>query len=410
MQAFTIFYAWQSDRKEACCKHFIRLAAEAAAKKVAERLGVKLSIDADTEGVAGTPAITTTILQKIDDCDIFLADMTFVAKSDEGKLLPNPNVMGEYGYALKAKGLDRILLAMNTFFGRPEELPFDLHHLRHPAQYELAEGAPDSQRRTMRNTFSNRLEKNIGFVIDHLLKNSSQLAVDGRWDEAYAATKEFWQSRSARGRTVQVAGPRLVVSVVPLAALDRPQLNAAIVKAARPYFYPSPEARVKDGANEAEWWSSDPPTRRTAGQLNPESSWSFCLARPGFFEVSATIGERIDDDPSVVVEGRHIEGLLVDMVDRVAEVASSIGLAGPALVMAQLEGIDEVAIHRSRPGAGGKRIRRPVAWLGTARLANLIKPSGHYLGSLMEAMWLIGGWDDGSPYFLDGRWTGYETA
>ncbi len=129
-------------------------AADAAAARVGERLQVTLTVDADTEGIAGTPPISDTILRKIEKSDIFLADMTFIAESRNGRKIPNPNVMAEYGYALKCKGSDRMLLAMNTFFGPPDELPFDLRHLRHPAQYSLADGAPADQRRNERRRFA----------------------------------------------------------------------------------------------------------------------------------------------------------------------------------------------------------------------------------------------------------------
>ena len=123
VRTFTIFYSWQSDRESQCCKNFIRIAADDAARRVGERLGVEVVIDADTEGVSGTPPISETFLKKIAACDLFLADMTFVGATDQGKPLPNPNVMGEYGYALRAKGFEWILLAMNTAFG-PPEIPF----------------------------------------------------------------------------------------------------------------------------------------------------------------------------------------------------------------------------------------------------------------------------------------------
>lgn len=77
------------------CKDFIRKAADTAAATAADRLGVQVVVEADTEGTPGTPPINDTILRKIEDCDLFLGDMTFVGLTDSGKMLPNPNVMGE---------------------------------------------------------------------------------------------------------------------------------------------------------------------------------------------------------------------------------------------------------------------------------------------------------------------------
>lgn len=63
----TVFYAWQSDRDQKGNRHFIRRALDDAAKRINEdgALGVEIKIDADTEGVLGTPAVTETILGKI---------------------------------------------------------------------------------------------------------------------------------------------------------------------------------------------------------------------------------------------------------------------------------------------------------------------------------------------------------
>jgi hypothetical protein len=122
--------------------------------------GIALEIDSDTKDVPGTLAITDTVLAKIRDCDLFLADMTFVAAIGE-KLIPNPNVMGEYGYALRDKGTRRILLAMNSAFGPPEKLPFDLHQLRHPAQFKVDGDTADGVRRISRTAFGAQLADHI---------------------------------------------------------------------------------------------------------------------------------------------------------------------------------------------------------------------------------------------------------
>ncbi len=133
----TVFYAWQSDRDTNGNQHFIRKALDDAADRMNEdsALGVELKIDADTEGVVGTPPVTETILNKIRTSDIFVPDLTFVAETVGGKLVPNPNVMVEYGYALRSLTFEAMMPVMNTYYGEPEKLPFDLGHVRHPTQY-----------------------------------------------------------------------------------------------------------------------------------------------------------------------------------------------------------------------------------------------------------------------------------
>ena len=103
MKAFVVFYAWQSDRPERFNRYLIRFALNLAAKNISAdpTVGIRVRIDADTEGVHGHCPVTETILKKIAVCDAFVPDLTFVASTEAGKLIPNPNVMLEYGYALE---------------------------------------------------------------------------------------------------------------------------------------------------------------------------------------------------------------------------------------------------------------------------------------------------------------------
>lgn len=122
MRRITAFYAWQSDTPEKFNRDFIRIALEGAAKRISadSSLQVELRIDFDTEGLPGTPPISDSILAKIVAAEIFIPDVSFVARTDGGKLVPNPNVMTEYGYALRAKTHSAMMPVMNTFFGPPE--------------------------------------------------------------------------------------------------------------------------------------------------------------------------------------------------------------------------------------------------------------------------------------------------
>jgi hypothetical protein len=161
MRTITIFYAWQSDTPQRFNRHLIRIALEAAANRINQdtALEVEVCIDADTEGVPGQPPITETILGKIADCDIFVPDVTFVAKTSAGKLIPNPNVMTEYGYAIRARTYSAMMPIMNTAFGPPEQLPFDMAHLRHPIQYVAEPTTKNAERRIARNALSLDIEK-----------------------------------------------------------------------------------------------------------------------------------------------------------------------------------------------------------------------------------------------------------
>ena len=165
----TIFYSWQSDAPNPVNRTFIRRALEDAADNLNRSEGAEVEdvvrLDQDTQGVAGSPPIVDTILAKIAACDVFVPDVTFMPASGE-RHTPNPNVMIEYGYALKTPGPERIVAVMNTHFGKPNELPFDMRHRRFPITYDLAPDADSETRSRVRERLSAEISSAIVAVLD----------------------------------------------------------------------------------------------------------------------------------------------------------------------------------------------------------------------------------------------------
>lgn len=132
-KSYTIFFSWQSTRPDV--KKAIMKMLSGVVKELSKE-GVDLCLDQDTWNRVGKKRIEVEVLNKIDSCDIFIADLTPVCKieADEDedrleKLQPNANVMFEYGYALKAKGDERMILLANLEKGEHREhLPFDINH------------------------------------------------------------------------------------------------------------------------------------------------------------------------------------------------------------------------------------------------------------------------------------------
>jgi hypothetical protein len=160
MTRATIFFSWQSDIRAAACRSLIQEALEGAAKAIAsdESIAITPVIDRDTQDVPGAPDIGATILSKIDAAAAFVADVTIVGKTNSGKPTPNPNVLIELGYALKALGWPRLLLVQNVAFGDPETLPFDLKQKR-AIVYTSPEDATEraQARRGLQKTFETAL-------------------------------------------------------------------------------------------------------------------------------------------------------------------------------------------------------------------------------------------------------------
>ncbi|WP_338661313.1 hypothetical protein VQH23_13805 [Pararoseomonas sp. SCSIO 73927] len=164
-----IFWSWQSDTHQPCGRYFVRnvlaeLArdlngldgAEDAERPDADALdeevgeqgppleGDRVEVDHDTQGVGGSPPIAETILRKIREAAVFVADVTPICTTPSGKRVPNPNVMVELGYAMNVLTHERIVLVMNQAEGAAlKYLPFDLRHWRAPVSYKLRKDATE---------------------------------------------------------------------------------------------------------------------------------------------------------------------------------------------------------------------------------------------------------------------------
>jgi hypothetical protein len=150
----TVFFSWQLDRQEREGRSFVEKALTEAIESIREETSLvlpdreKLSFDSDTRNVPGQPPIVDTIFRKIDDAAVFVADLTFVGTRSKRRPTPNPNVLVEYGWALKKLGHTRIVWVMNEAYGEPTDknMPFDLRHFRRPqCTYTLPAGAPENE-------------------------------------------------------------------------------------------------------------------------------------------------------------------------------------------------------------------------------------------------------------------------
>jgi len=149
-----IFWSWQSDTPGKVGRHFVRDALRLAIDALKQAPDVeeptaaetreRIHLDHDRQGVTGSPDLARTIFEKIDAAAVFVADVTLIGTSDDGKKrLMNPNVAIEYGHAHHALGDNAILMVQNTHYGDRDALPFDLKQKAGPIQYRLA---PDAKK------------------------------------------------------------------------------------------------------------------------------------------------------------------------------------------------------------------------------------------------------------------------
>jgi len=181
---YIVFYSWQSWLPSRVNRNFIEDALEIAVKNVNSSGGTDavqieereeqeevVELDKDTAGVPGSPDIARTILEKIDRSAIVVCDVSLVNQREGdradnmGRATPNPNVLVELGYALKALGEQRVIMVMNTAFGGPEQLPFDLK-MKRVVPYTLPVDASDKA--AVKRELANRLAATIKSIIGHL--------------------------------------------------------------------------------------------------------------------------------------------------------------------------------------------------------------------------------------------------
>lgn len=168
----TIFYSWQTDTSTKENKFFIKSALEEAIRELNSELKIEdserhdIALDHDTKNVPGSPPIVDVILNKIENCGIFVADLTYVAHVPDKHGVSNPNVLTERGYALSKIGYERMIAVMNEAYGTPDKLPFDIISSRWPIQYLLTSDADKETRLKQKKELINQLKLAISTILN----------------------------------------------------------------------------------------------------------------------------------------------------------------------------------------------------------------------------------------------------
>ena len=132
------FYSWQSDIDRKINRNFIQNCINDSLQKVNKQLsnqnkGInqikKMVLDQATSRTLGSVDIANSLFHKIDNCSVFICDVTIVQNSRKRKH-PNPNVLIELGYAASSIGWENIIMVFNTAKGKIENLPFDIRSRR----------------------------------------------------------------------------------------------------------------------------------------------------------------------------------------------------------------------------------------------------------------------------------------
>jgi hypothetical protein len=126
MKKINVFYSWQSDIKKV---HTEIRKALAKVNSLFTDDDLELIIDNATRDTSGSPDISQSIFNKINNSDIFICDITTInSQCNCIRKTANPNVLIELGYAAGILGWDRILLVFNNDNGKfLTDRPFDIH-------------------------------------------------------------------------------------------------------------------------------------------------------------------------------------------------------------------------------------------------------------------------------------------
>lgn len=208
-----IFYSWQTTTNTKYNKNFILTCIEKAVNKVKhkpELKDIEFTIIEGVRGEPGSPQVASKITdERIPNTDIFIADLSvvnhisgfkkFVRKILDDKFKPfqNNNVINEHGVANNAIGLEKMIGVLNSAYGspneNPENIPFDLRHIRFPIEYKYSKKTKDKVK--MQKDFVNDLANAIkDTAIAALISQKSKfypLQVWSDWENSISTPYPF---------------------------------------------------------------------------------------------------------------------------------------------------------------------------------------------------------------------------
>lgn len=175
-KTFTIFYSWQMDtpKKENYC--YIMDTLKKIQKDIKSLLDVSIDISTDSRGENGSNSIDVTILNKISNSDIFIADITPTSTikniNEEGdvkkmKMIPNPNVMYELGYAVNSLGWNRVILVWNDKYGNKDFAPFDIRNHLSVSYYKDIKNKDNDKNLNLTNIISDKISNYAQLLIEN---------------------------------------------------------------------------------------------------------------------------------------------------------------------------------------------------------------------------------------------------
>lgn len=208
-----IFYSWQTTTNTKYNKNFILTCIEKAVKKVKLKPELKDVEFVILEGVAGepgSPQVASKIAdERIPTSDIFISDLSVVNQisnfqkivrkvvGDKFKPFQNNNVIYEHGVAYNAIGLEKMIGVLNTTYGSPNEnpdnIPFDLKHIRFPIEYQYSEKTKnkDDVQKKLVDDLASAIKETAKFALQSQKSKFHPLQVWGDWEKSILTPQQF---------------------------------------------------------------------------------------------------------------------------------------------------------------------------------------------------------------------------
>lgn len=157
----TVFYSWQSDLASKYNRNLIETVIKDALKSIkkSNQEVSEINLVSDSRDEIGTPDLPSSIFEKIEKSDLFIADISIINSGSNFRLTPNPNVLIELGYAVKCLGWSKVICVYNEAIEDVEKLPFDIRS-RKPLLYNTHNELSEEKKR-----LKNLVEKSINEII-----------------------------------------------------------------------------------------------------------------------------------------------------------------------------------------------------------------------------------------------------
>ena len=221
-----IFFSWQMTTDSKYNKYFILDCIKKSVKKLKnkpELNGVEFIIQEGITGESGSVQVASKIADdRIPNCDIFIADLSvvnhingfnrFVRKytGDKYKPFQNNNVLYEYGIAYEAIGEQKIIGILNNSYGSPNEnpdnIPFDLKHLRFPLEYKYSSKFQDKEKAQTQliSGLVGALKETAIFALQNQKNKYNPLLVWKDWESLTNTTQKYYDSEFINLITTQI--------------------------------------------------------------------------------------------------------------------------------------------------------------------------------------------------------------